>query len=129
MISIVFSAHIPLDTHTRPEDVKLMSDQNKTTCLSIPNHNLLQIVKDLLVDINVSHVPKKHIIIIEMQMLRINCTDIILSYKTAPVLGSCKAKTNGLVGELISPMPNSKSCFYNLPVECGVAGNEDPCNF
>ena len=105
-----------------------MSDQIKTTCLPIPNNNPLQLVADLHVEVNASHVPERHIII-EVQILGINCTDTIVFFKAVPVIGSCKTKTNGLIGELISPMPNSKSCFYKLPVECRVAGNEGLCKF
>ena len=62
-----------------------------------------------------------------MQMLGINCNDTVVFYKATP--GSCNAKTDGLVGELMSPMPNSTSCYYNLPVECGYTGNEGLCKF
>ena len=65
----------------------------------------------------------------EVQILGINCTDTIVFFKAVPILGSCKHKTNGWVGELRAPMPNSKSCYYKLPVECGDSGNEGFCNF
>ena len=119
-----------MDTHTRPEDVELMTDRNESTCLNITDQNstIPQLVAELVILVAVEDVPNQRVMV-EVKMNDANCNGTVIFYKASPATVGCqKKKTDGIVGKLLKPLPNSDSCSFDLPVDCDITDGE-ACQF
>ena len=111
-----------METRTRPEDVFLITDKNKETCLHVPvpKQNRVQIVADFHVNVDVTNVPERYIVT-EIHTRGITCNATVVFFKAIPVTDSCHSKrADGVLDEKMTPMPVSNSCYYKLPVDCSL---------
>ena len=121
-----FSANISLNTNTRPEDVQMMSDKNESTCLNVTRPNVtLPLITELNVVAPSESVPDQYFVM-EILMNGLECNTSVVLYKIR--VNNCQMKkTHGEVGKLLSAVPNSNVCYYQLPVDCDVGA--DLCKF
>ena len=114
-----FSTNIIFNTNTRPEDIQMMSDKNESTCLNVTRPNVtLSLITELNVVAPSESVPDQYFVM-EILMNGLECNTSVVFYKVEETNCQMK-KTNGDVGKLLSAVPNSNMCYYELPVECDV---------
>ena len=117
-----------MNTKTRPEDVRLLTDKNESSCLNVARLNTITLVTELNITVPSQMTPDKFVVI-AIQMNDMKCTSILF-YKVLKASSDCRIKkTDDEVGKLLSSIPNSKksTCYYQLPVECDWSG--DRCKF
>ena len=97
----------------------MMSDKNESTCLNVTRPNMtLSLIAELNVKVPFEYVPDQYLVT-EIMMNSLECNTSIIFYKVGE--NNCQMKkTNGDVGKLLSAVPNSNMCYYELPVECDV---------
>ena len=121
-------AQISVNTKTRPEDVRLLTDKNESSCLNIAGLNTITLVTELDIAVPFQTTPDKFVVI-AIQMNDMRCTSILL-YNVLKASSDCQIKkTDGEGGQLLSSIPNrnKSTCYYQVPVECHWWG--DWCKF
>ena len=95
----------------------MMSDKNESTCLNVTRPNMtMSLVAAVNFRVPFEYVPDQYIVM-EILMNGLDCNTSVVFYKMGE--NNCRMKkTNGKVGKLLSAVPNSNMCYYELPVEC-----------
>ena len=115
----LISAQISLNTKTRPEDDRLVTDKNESSCLNVTRLNTITLIAELHIAVPSQMTPDKFGVI-AIQMNGMGCSSVIF-YRVRKTSSDCQMKkTDGEVGQLLSSVPNSNKniFYYQIPVEC-----------
>ena len=123
-----FIANISLNSNTRPGDLLKLSDNNKSTCLSLARSNVTpSLIAQLHVEVPVENVPDEYFVI-KIITSGLKCNASIVFYKVGGSVAGCHMKeTQGKVGHPFWVVPNMSTCYFRIPVECEA--RDDFCQF
>ena len=112
------AALVSVDTHGLRKHNELITDNNTSTCLTIPNEKPVQLVAEFTVNTSINNF-SDDFVIIEIQLSSDNMCENIILLNLSP-LNTCTPaqKAEAVSAEILQGPTSSHTCYYKVPVVC-----------
>ena len=113
-----------MDTHTEQGDILSLIDRNDSTCLHRVTYQPIHVVAELRINVSTNSIPDNNIIL-EIFIPEMKSNNTVIFFSTS-YLSNCNEnrKVDQTLGEMLSSMPNSNACYFNVPIDCNISASE-----
>ena len=112
------AALVSVDTHGLRQHIELITDNNASTCLTIPNKKPFQLVAEFTINIPIDNESNNRVII-EVQLSSDNICESIMFLNLSPFNTCTPAqKAEVGIGEILQGSIANHTCYYKVPVVC-----------